>query len=195
MTTPSNKIATTAAPIMPVLAERWSPRSYDANHNLSQHEILALLEAARWSESANNGQPWRFAVITRSDAKHAEVSATLAGWNQAWAPTASAIILVAVKKHQADGSPYAIARYDAGLAVSKLVVQAHELGLHVHQMAGLDAAKAAEVLGLSDEFELIVSMAVGKVAAADLLPEPLHEREIAPRTRLDLDEIVFYGKP
>jgi nitroreductase len=195
MTTPTNKIATTAAPIMPVLAERWSPRPFDANHKLSQHEILSGLEAARWSESANNAQPWRFAVITRDDAKHAEISATLSGWNQSWAPAASAIILVAVQKLTADGSPYVGARYDAGLAVSKLVIQAQELGLHTHQMAGLDAAKAAEVLGLSGDYELIVSLAIGKVAAADLLAEPLHGREIAPRTRLELDEIVFYGKP
>ena len=180
---------------MPVLAERWSPRSFDATYTLTQHELLSVLEAARWSESANNAQPWRFAVVTRNDAKHAEVSATLSGWNQTWAPVASAIILVGAKKLTADGSVNLMARYDSGLAVSKLVIQAQELGLHTHQMAGLDAAKAAEVLGLPSDYEFIVSLAIGKVAPAELLAEPLHEREIAPRTRLELDEIVFYGKP
>ena len=62
-------------------------------------------------------------------------------------------------------------------------------------MAGLDKAKAAEVLGLPANLELVVSLTVGKIAPADLLPEPLFEREVAPRVRKDLDEIVLHGKP
>jgi len=193
--TPSNKIAVTSAPILPVLAERWSPRSFDKSHKLSQHELLSLLEAGRWAPSANNAQPTRYFVVTRDDAKHAAISATLAGWNQAWAPDASAIILVAVAAANADGNPNPFARYDAGQAVAHLSIQAHELGLHVHQMAGLDAAKAAEILEVPADLELVVSIVVGKIAAADLLPEPLHEREIAPRVRHDLDSIVLYGRP
>ncbi|MFM7030063.1 MAG: nitroreductase family protein [Micrococcales bacterium] len=193
--TPSNKIAVTSAPILPALAERWSPRSFDKSYKLTQHELLSLLEAGRWAPSANNAQPTRYFVVTRDDAKHAAISATLAGWNQAWAPDASAIILVAVAAANADGNPNPFARYDAGQAVAHLSVQAHELGLHVHQMAGLDAAKAAEILEVPADLELVVSIVVGKIGPADALPEPLHEREIAPRVRKDLDEIVLYGRP
>jgi hypothetical protein len=62
-------------------------------------------------------------------------------------------------------------------------------------MAGLDIAKAAEVLDVPGDIQLIVSAVVGKIAPADALPEPLHEREIAPRVRKELDEIVVYGRP
>ena len=62
-----NKTAITAAQILPVLAERWSPRSFDANYKLSEHEVLSILEAARWAPSANNAQPWRFSVLHRGD--------------------------------------------------------------------------------------------------------------------------------
>jgi nitroreductase len=193
--TSHNKTAVTSAPIHPVLAERWSPRSFDKGYKLTQHELLSMLEAGRWAPSANNAQPTRYYVVTREDAKHAEISATLAGWNQAWAPDASAIILVGVAAVNADGSRNPFAVYDAGQAVAHLSVQAHELGLHVHQMAGLDVAKAAEVLGVPAEIELVVSVVVGKVASADLLAEPLYEREVAARVRKDLDEIVLYGRP
>ena len=189
------KTATTAAPILPVLAERWSPRSYDSSYKLTQHELLSVLEAGRWAPSANNAQPTRYSVIERGSELHEQISATLAGWNQAWAPKASAIILVSVEKTNADGAVNPFAEYDAGQAVAHLSVQAHELGLHVHQMAGLDKAKAAEVLGLPANLELVVSLTVGKIAPADALPEPLFEREVAPRVRKDLDEIVLHGKP
>jgi len=51
------KTAITAAPVLPVIAERWSPRAYDENYAISQHELLSILEAGRWAPSANNAQP------------------------------------------------------------------------------------------------------------------------------------------
>jgi len=189
------KTAVTSAPILPVLAERWSPRSYDPSYKLTQHELLSILEAGRWAPSANNAQPTRYSVIEYGSPLHEQIVGTLAGWNSAWAGNASAIILVSVEAANADGAVNPFAVYDAGQAVAHLSIQAHELGLHVHQMAGLDKAKAAEVLGLPANLELVVSLTVGKIAPAEALPEPLFEREVAPRVRKDLDEIVLHGKP
>jgi nitroreductase len=153
------------------------------------------LEAGRWAPSANNAQPTRYSVIEHGSPLHAQIVGTLAGWNSAWAGNASAIILVSAETSNADGAVNPFAVYDAGQAVAHLSIQAHELGLHVHQMAGLDKAKAAEILGLPANLELVVSLAVGKIAPAEALPEPLFEREVAPRVRKDLDEIVLHGKP
>jgi nitroreductase len=189
------KTAVTSAPILPVLADRWSPRSYDPSYKLTQHELLSILEAGRWAPSANNAQPTRYSVIEHGSALHEQIVGTLAGWNSAWAGNASAIILVSAEVTKADGSANEFAIYDAGQAVAHLTVQAHELGLHVHQMAGLNKAQAAEILGLPANLELVVSLTVGKIAPAELLPEPLFEREVAPRVRKDLDEIVLHGKP
>jgi nitroreductase len=191
----TNKTAVTSVPILSVLAERWSPRSFDKSYKLTQTELLSILEAGRWAPSANNNQPTRYFVVTREDKNHAAIAGTLAGWNQAWAPDASAIILIGVEATNPDGNVNPFANYDAGQAVAHLSVQAHELGLHVHQMAGLDIAKAAEILEVPGNVHLIVSAVVGKMAAADELPEALHEREIAPRTRKTLDEVVLYGRP
>jgi len=191
----TNKTAVTSVPILSVLAERWSPRSFDKSYKLTQTELLSILEAGRWAPSANNNQPTRYFVVTREDKNHAAIAGTLAGWNQAWAPDASAIILIGVEATNPDGNVNPFANYDAGQAVAHLSVQAHELGLHVHQMAGLDIAKAAEILEVPVNVHLIVSAVVGKMAAADELPEALHEREIAPRTRKTLDEVVLYGRP
>ncbi|MGA1689896.1 MAG: nitroreductase family protein, partial [Candidatus Nanopelagicaceae bacterium] len=41
----------------PLLQERWSPRSFDENIRISSEDLLAILEAGRWSPSSNNFQP------------------------------------------------------------------------------------------------------------------------------------------
>ena len=190
-----NKTAITAAPILPIIAERWSPRSFDHDYKLSQHELLSVLEAARWAPSANNLQPWRYSVLVKGTPEHEKFSETLSGWNRAWAPHASAIILVSIVHTTPDGKENTIAWYDAGLSVANLTLQAQELGLHTHQMAGFDHAAAHAALGLAPELQAIVAVVIGKAAPADQLEGPLHEREIQPRVRHELDDIVLHGKP
>lgn len=191
-----NKTAVTAAAILPVIAERWSPRSYDAAHELSQHELLSVLEAARWAPSANNLQPWRFVVVHRADADYADViQHGLKGWNQAWSPNASAIIFVAAVTTNPDGKPAHFAAYDAGLASQNLVLQATDLGLATHIMGGIEAGWVSEHFGIDPSITPLVAITIGKRAAPEALDGPLLEREVAARTRLTLDEIVLRGKP
>ncbi len=191
-----NKIAITAAPIAPVLAERWSPRSFNKDYLLTQHEALSILEAGRWAPSANNLQPWRFAYISKTDELHQAICEKgLTGFNQSWAPNASALIVIAVKINTADGKENTGRKYDAGLAASMMVVQAQELGLHTHHIGGLVREEIIELLKLDESYEVLTVIAVGKVAPAEELEGPAFEREVAPRVRLELDEIMLYGKP
>jgi nitroreductase len=88
-----SKSAVTTAPIHSLLANRWSTRAFDVDAEISTVELTSLMEAARWAPSANNGQPWRFAVAKRSDALFAEITQTLAGFNKEWAPTAAAYVV------------------------------------------------------------------------------------------------------
>lgn len=45
-------------PIDPQFLERWSPRAF-ADTLVTEDQVLSILEAARWSPSASNLQPWR----------------------------------------------------------------------------------------------------------------------------------------
>jgi nitroreductase len=191
-----NKIAITAAPIAPVLAERWSPRSFNKDYLLTQHEALSILEAGRWAPSSNNLQPWRFAYISKTDELHGAICEKgLTGFNQSWAPNASALIVVAVQVNTADGKENTGRKYDAGLAASMMVVQAQELGLHTHHIGGLVREEILELLKLDSNYEILTVIAIGKIAPAEELEGPAFEREVAPRVRLELDEIMLYGKP
>lgn len=190
-----SKTAITAAPIMPVLADRWSPRSYDSNYVISQHEMLSILEAARWAPSANNAQPWRFSVAAKGTPLFDKVVEGLSGFNAAWAPKASAIIVVSVVATNADGSANKSAPLDAGITIGQLIVQAHEIGLHAHVIGGVLHDVLHKNLELADNLQVLVALTIGKLAPATDLEGPAYEREIAPRTRLELDEIVLHGKP
>jgi nitroreductase len=188
------KTPETSAPLTHLLESRWSPRSYDETNEISDQEILSILEAGRWAPSSNNGQPWRFSVAKRGSDLHAKVVAGLIGFNQGWAPTAAALIVVSIKKAE-DGSSHKGNFYDAGLAVAQMSIQAQSMDLYTHQMGGILHAQLHESLGLSSDLEVGVVFTVGKKAAPEKLEGPALEREIAPRTRLDLSEIVLHGKP
>ena len=167
----------------PLLAARWSPRAFDATHTLSDADVDALLEAARWAPSASNSQPWRFAVALRGTPEHVAVVEALVGWNQQWAPAASALLVAAAVTVTDEGKPLRWAAYDTGQAVAHLSVQAQSMGLVVHQMGGFDVAAVTALLGGDVTPHTVV--AVGRHDPEAVLPESLAARETAPRTRLD----------
>ena len=189
------KTAITAAAIAPVLAERWSPRAYDESYVVSQHELLSILEAGRWAPSANNGQPWRYSIAARGTELFDQMISAMTGFNQAWAPRASALIVISVLNVKPDGEPYTSASLDAGLTAQNMMIQTAELGLAAHPIGGIDHAKMREVLSLADNLNPVLVLTIGKRADASTLEGPAYEREIAPRTRLDLDDIILHGKP
>lgn len=189
------KTAITAAAIAPVLANRWSPRAYDVNHTISQHEQLSILEAGRWAPSANNAQPWRYSLATRGSELFEKVSSALIGFNQSWAPTASALLVISMVNKKADGAPNTSALIDIGLTSQNMAIQAEELGLSAHMMAGFVPDAMREVLELADDLDPVLVISFGKRADASVLEGPAYEREVAPRSRFELDEIVLHGKP
>jgi nitroreductase len=187
--------AQTSTPVNEVIATRRSPRSFDESYLLSRDEQLAVLEAARWAASAFNTQPWRFYLGNRGDATFSEILSSLGEFNQMWAQKASTLILVASTTVKADGTPHADYQYDCGLAVGQLVIEAHDRGLIAHQMTGFSKDKARAALGMPDELVPVVVIALGKQDSPEKLSGPLQERELAPRVRLPLEELVLKGLP
>lgn len=189
------KSATTAAPMHPLLAHRWSPRGFDQTHALDDHVVTALLEAARWAPSANNSQPWRFLVARRSEDAFDRLAGILAPGNRSWAPAASALLLVAAQTTDDSGRPRPWALYDTGQAVAALTVQAEADGLSVHQLGGFEVDGARNNFNLDETLTPVVVVAIGRHDPHAQLPAPLVVRERARRTREPLDALLLDDRP
>jgi len=189
------KKAQTSVPIHPILADRWSPRSFDPAALISTEDMTAFLEAARWAPSSYNFQPWRFIISRRGDETFQKICESLSGFNQVWAPTASALVAVVVEQ-KTEGHIYPpIALFDTGLAVSQLTVEAAHRGFIVHPMIGFDKEKMNKSFDISGQRDCIVVLAIGRQGPAENLPEgQAREREGLPRERNELSELVISGE-
>jgi nitroreductase len=184
--------------VLPIFHDRWSSRAF-ADRDVTATDLKRVFEAARWAASSNNEQPWRFLVGRRGAPTHKKIEQTLMGFNQSWAGKAPVLILgVAKARFDRNDAPNTYAVYDLGAASSYLTLQAAALGMTTHQMAGFDKARARELLGVPEGYEFGTVIALGYQDEPDTLGnEELIKREMAPRARKGLAEIVFseWGKP
>lgn len=185
----ATRTATTEAPILDVLAERWSTRVFDAHAPIDEGALAGALEAARWAPSANNTQPWRLVVARRGSSAHDAIVDALMGFNRTWAADAAVLIVFAASA-SLDGKPLPWAAYDTGQAAAHFTVQAHASGLHTHQMGGFDRAAIGAAFGFGEDVAAVTVMAVGALGDIGAAPEALRERELAPRTRRPIAESI-----
>jgi nitroreductase len=185
-----------AVPIHDLISHRWSPRAFDSRA-IPPHELKALFEAARWSSSSYNAQPWYYIVATKDDTENFQkVLSTFVEFNQGWAKNASAVALsVAGHKMPHDGSQNRHAFHDVGQASANLALEAASHGFQVHQMAGILPDKAREVFGIPADFEAVAGIAIGYPGDPLTLPEGrLRDGETGARQRKAASEFVFTGK-
>ncbi len=183
--------------IHPLLQDRWSPRAFDETHVLEPAELAALLEAARWSPSAGNSQPWGFIVGLRGDATFEAFRTTHSRGNASWTHRASALLvtlrqLESGPDHEIPWATYTA--YDVGQAAAHLSIQAQALGLHAHQFAGFDHEAATELFEVPPHWAVTTGIAIGKLADPSVLDERTREKELRPRTRRPASEFAFAGK-
>jgi len=177
-----------------LIAERWSPRAF-SDKPVAPDVLASLFEAARWAPSSSNEQPWAYIVATKEDAEDfAKLVSVLVPFNVTWAQHAPVLALaVAELSFAKNGTPNRNAQYDVGAASAWLTVEATSRGLFIHQMAGYDHDKARQVFGVPTGWEPIAAMAIGYPGDPDSLPQPLRDREVAPRTRKLISEFVMSG--
>ena len=178
-----------------LLKKRYSPRIF-SDKKIEQEKIVGLLEAAQWSPSSMNGQPWRFVVGSKEDeVNFNSLLSILYEQNQTWAKGAAVLILTIAKlDFDSNGQLNKHALYDLGNAVANLTFQATSMDLFLRQMGGFSVEKARLSLSIPEGYEPVSVLAVGYKGDPELLPESLRVREKAVRERKNLDEIAFEGK-
>lgn len=182
------------SPVLDVIRDRRSRRAYDSTP-ISEDIIRSLFEAARWAPSSVNEQPWLYIYAHKGQELWSAIFESLNDANKIWAESAPLLVASLTRnRFLRNDRPNTSARYDLGAANAFLSLQATHHGLNVHQMGGFNTDKLREALSVPEDFDPVVVMAVGFPASADILPEPLKLRELAPRERYLQKEFVMNRK-
>lgn len=181
-------------PIMQEIQDRWSPRAISPEP-VPWNDIEAVVDAARQAPSCFNEQPWRFVVAHEGEMLE-RFRQLLTEKNRLWAGNAPVLmVIVAAKNFAYNGNPNKWCRFDSGTAWGFLALEAVRRGYVTHAMAGFSAAKTAELLGLSEAFEPIAMVAMGRYGNPDEL-DPVFRDGEKPAGRKELEEVLIpAGKP
>lgn len=174
--------------IMPEIQERWSPRAF-SEEKISLDDVYAILEAARYAPSCYNEQPWRFLIAYRNDELN-KVRSILVEQNRIWAEKAPVLIVILSKKRFSNGKENFWHMFDTGTAWGYLSLEAQRRGLITHAMGGFKCKEAREILNISDDYEIVVVVALGKMGDKVKLPEELKKRE-NPGERREIEDLII----
>ena len=172
---------------------RWSPRAF-SSETVEKAKLIALFEAARWAPSCYNDQPWMF-VYADNEKELKPFQELLVPQNQVWANKAPVLaVIFARKRFTFNEKDNFWAEFDAGAAWMSLALQASELDLYAHGMAGFDRENACKVLGVPEEdYMAIAAIAIGYIGDKNDLPEQAAENE-RPNDRRPAESFIHAGR-
>ena len=186
-----NNIADTDYEIFALLKQRYSPRTF-RDEKIKKSQLNQLFEAARWSASSNNLQPWRFIYAEKGSEAFDKIVNCLSDFNKKWAPEAPLLMLAIYKEKTNDGKENFHALHDLGLCLGNMSVQAQYLDIALHHMAGVDWKKAQKEFNVPDGYHISSAIAVGYYGGElDKLPKKLQESELADRQRVPQEDFAF----
>jgi nitroreductase len=185
----NTKTAKTVYPVIDLIRERWSPRHYRIGF-IPDSEMNTILEAATWSFSGGNLQPWYYIYAHRETSGFVKILECLTPSNQAWAKNAAVLMVCLAKLEREPGKPNPKARHDLGAANMLLVLQARSMDIYGHPMGGYDYDKMIETLDFDPlVYEPIACIALGYLGDPDELDETARQKEMAERQRKGINEI------
>ena len=176
--------------VLEAIRSRRSVRSYRSDA-VSDEQLEAVLDAARWAPSWANTQCTRFVVVREQRTKDRLAEALNPG-NPATAAISEAPVVIAAcavlgkagyKKGEACTEKGDWYMFDAGLAMQNLALAAHALGLATVHVGLVDAKKAAEILQLPPGVAFVEMMPLGYPSAQPKAPP-----------RKEVAEIVFHER-
>lgn len=145
---------------------------------LSDGDLAAILEAARWTGSSKNSQNWKFIVIREPEQKE-----RLAATGSFMTPVRNAPCVIAL----ADLSDQY--EFDIGRVAQNIMLAADAVGVASCPVTLHDAAAAAEVLGLPDGVRARYAVALGYPTG-----EPPAKRKYGAGGRKPIDEVVSFER-
>jgi len=184
------KPAPSDRPILDLIRRRWSPRAF-SNRPVPREILATLFEAGRWAPSCYNEQPWRYLVATGDDPAGLACANDVLAAGNGWAHAAPVLVLsLARMSFTHNGEPNPHAWHDVGAASSYIFLQATQMGLYMHEMAGFDRERAREAYAIPAGWEPVAMIAIGYEGTVDALTEKQRAAERSERKRGPLAEMV-----
>jgi nitroreductase len=175
-----------------MFTDRWSSRAF-SDRELTDYQIAALFEAARWAPSAGNRQPWLFVYATDGE-KREQFNSLLSDSNAIWAAKAAMMVLVFAETTNVDGDAIRTGMFDTGAAWMSLALQANRMGLNTRAMGGIDLDAAYDIAGVPrDRYTTMCAVAVGYRGTDDDLHPRMVKNNFA-NDRKEPSEVAFKGE-
>ena len=175
-----------------MFTDRWSSRAF-SDRELTDYQIAALFEAARWAPSAGNRQPWLFVYATDGE-KREQFNSLLSDSNAIWAPKAAMMVLVFAETTNVDGDAIRTGMFDTGAAWMSLALQANRMGLNTRAIGGIDLDAAYDIAGVPrDRYTTMCAVAVGYRGTDDDLHPRMVKNNFA-NDRKEPSEVAFKGE-
>ena len=168
---------------MEIANVRQSCRAYDETRSVEREKLDAILEAARLSPSACNGQPYHFTVCTGDTAREVAKATQGMGMNK-FASQAPILIVVSEQpyvKSAAVGAKVKNNDYrsiDIGIAAAYLTAEAAAQGLGTCILGWFDDSKLRALCGLDMPVRLVITLGYPK------------DDTLRPKKRKDISELV-----
>ena len=150
-----------------IAENRQSCRSYDASKMVEEEKLAAILNAARLSPSACNGQPYHITVCRGEIARQVAKATMGMGMNQ-FAADAPVLLVISEKPYvktaalgaKVKGNDYR--SMDIGIAAAYITAEAAAQGLGSCMLGWLDDEKIRQICNLDGMTRLVITIGYAK---------------------------------
>ena len=165
---------------------RQSCRAYDETRPVEDEKLNAILEAARLSPSACNGQPYHLTVCTGETAKEVAMACRGLGMNKfaVQAPICIVLSEMPYVKSAAMGAKVKNNDYrsiDIGIATAYLTAEAAAQGLATCILGWFDNEKICKLCDLEHPVRLVITLGYAK-----------EDEKLRTKKRKEMTELVSY---
>jgi len=158
--------------VFEAIKSRRSVRAF-TNEQVSDKEVMKLIDAARWAPSAGNIQPWEFVVVRNPEIKRGLSAAAL---NQTFIEEAPVVIVVCANQ-LLSGRGYGsrgvdlYCLQDTAAATQNMLLTAHALELATCWIGAFQEEEARKVLKIPNGVRPVAIIPVGHPAEKPEKPD------------------------